>query len=112
MAMAFYHQHFKEYNDMLTHVELAIPNIKGDKDLKARTNFIAGQLHQQFGHDSLAYVYYENALKGTPPYELTFFTKYIAPNYQQYKIVRESYELKKLLDNRQNYDTTTVFTLP
>lgn len=44
--------------------------------------------------------------------KLKVFAVYIAPDYQQYKIVKESYELKKLLENRQNYDTTTVFTLP
>ncbi len=96
MTMAHYHHYLGEYEEMLTHVEQAIPEIKNDKDLKARTNFIAGQLHQYLNNDSTSYEYYKDALKGNPPYELTFFTKL---NMAQVSSIEDKSELKKTKKN-------------
>ncbi|MCP4521514.1 MAG: tetratricopeptide repeat protein [Cytophagales bacterium] len=93
MAFAHYHYELGEYSKMLEHVESALPKIKGNKDLRARMRFIAGQLHQSFNNDSTAYAYYKQALKGTPPYELTFFTKL---NMAQVSSVDNKEELKKI----------------
>lgn len=93
LTMAYYHQKLNENKEALKHLELAVPKIKGDRDLKSRTNFITAQLHQSFGNDSLAYAYYKTALKGTPPYELTFFTKL---NMAQVSSVNDKTELKKI----------------
>lgn len=77
------------------------------------------QVHESFTKDDQQYFlrYYIPKVLEDPKdshalSKLQFFATYIAPNYERYKIVKESYELKKLLDDRKNYDTTTVFTLP
>ncbi len=43
-----------------------------NRDQKARTNFILGQLAQKSGNNKEATDYYNLALKGNPPYELVF----------------------------------------
>lgn len=93
--------------------------IYGKKTTESSFERIPIQNNESFTKDDQQYFlrYYipkllENSRDTNALLKLKIFAKYIAPQYKQYKIVRESYELKKILDNRQNYDTTTVFMLP
>lgn len=74
LQLAYYHQmqgDDEALRDALNDVHLDIK----ERDLKARVNFILGQLAEKSGDLNLAMAYYEEAIKGTPPYELLFHTK-------------------------------------
>lgn len=44
--------------------------------------------------------------------KLKKFCKYIAPEFDQYKVVAEDFNPLDLIENEKNYDTTTVVTIP
>ena len=69
-----------------------------DKKEKSRINFILAQLYQREGLDALAYSYYQEALKGNPPYERSFFAQLYA---QKVAELDKSKDLKKI---RSYYD--------
>ena len=74
LTSAFYYQKQEEYTKVKDLLEKVQPALK-DKTYKIRVNFILGQLSQQDGKFREAYLYYDNALKGNPPYEIMFQAK-------------------------------------
>ncbi|MGB3467431.1 MAG: methyltransferase [Cyclobacteriaceae bacterium] len=79
-----------------------------EKKLKARINFIIGQIYQELGFESNAYEYYRNVLKSNPSYELSFYTRLnIAQvtkltNSNDSRRVRKYYD--KLLSDQKNLE--------
>lgn len=71
LLLAYFHQLEGNEEGMGTALEEVNELIK-NKDQKARTNFILGQLAQKEGNGQGAIDYYNLALKGNPPYELVF----------------------------------------
>ncbi|MCH7402547.1 type IX secretion system periplasmic lipoprotein PorW/SprE [Belliella kenyensis] len=69
-----------------------------DKKVKSRLNFILAQLYQQEGLDALAYDYYQESLKGNPPYERSFYAQLYS---QQVAELNKSKDIKKV---RAYYD--------
>ena len=74
LAFAQFERINGNYDKMLEHLLLAIPHIKNRYE-RSRINYIIGQLYQQQHQDEKAYVHFRKALKGTPPYEIEFFSK-------------------------------------
>lgn len=74
LAFAHFERQNENYEAMLDHMLLALPHIK-KKYEKARAHYIIGQLYQMLSDDENAYTYYKKALRGTPPYEIEFFSK-------------------------------------
>lgn len=74
LTAAFYYQRQNEYDKVKGLLERVQPLLE-DKTYRIRVNFILGQLAQQNGQFRNAYVYYDNALKGNPPYEVMFQAK-------------------------------------
>jgi len=74
LLLAYFHQLEENEAGMVTALEEVNEVIK-NKDQKARTNFILGQLAQKEGRNPEAIDYYNLALKGNPPYELVFHSE-------------------------------------
>jgi hypothetical protein len=75
LTMAHYYAKLDEPNKTLAFLKEAnkrmnIWNYR--KDYRSRIKFIIGQLSQQAGDDSTAYISYEKCLKLLPPYEMQF----------------------------------------
>ncbi len=74
LQSAFLHQRLgeiEEMRDALDDIAEYIP----ERDLKARVNFILGQLAEREADFPKALAYYTEAISGTPPYELEFHTE-------------------------------------
>lgn len=74
LTAAYFYQtqeDFEKVEDYLSRVQ----PILEDKIYKIRVNFILGQLAQENGEFRDAFFYYDNALKGNPPYEILFHAK-------------------------------------
>lgn len=71
VLLAYYHQRLGN-EDEITKALQGVNELVKNRDQKARTNFILGQLAQKRGEDQQAIDYYDLALKGNPPYELVF----------------------------------------
>lgn len=69
-----------------------------DKKEKSRINFILAQLYQGEGLDALAYNFYQESLKGNPPYERSFYAQLYS---QQVAELDKSKDIKKV---RAYYD--------
>ena len=61
----------EQMREALTDIADYIP----EKDLRARAHFILGQLAERDADFPQALSYYDEAIRGTPPYELEFHTK-------------------------------------
>jgi tetratricopeptide (TPR) repeat protein len=64
----------EKYEEMLPLLEAAAHHVK-PRDLKSRTYFIIGQLHQMAGHKEEARKAYKKTTHLYPPYELLFYSK-------------------------------------
>ena len=71
---AYMYQEREDLNQLVGNLVKAEELITNNK-LKARVNFIIGQIYQELGYESNAYDYYRNVLKNNPSYELFFYTK-------------------------------------
>ncbi|HLU88250.1 MAG TPA: hypothetical protein VKZ51_00350, partial [Cyclobacteriaceae bacterium] len=71
-TLAYYYEVRGEREMIVTALDKAL-QYTGDKKERSRLNFIMGQLYQRAGLDAVAYDYYQEALRGNPPYERTFF---------------------------------------
>lgn len=105
LTLAFLHQREDNYSRVKELLEQVQPALT-DKNYKIRVNFILGQLAQEAGEYRNAYVYYDNAQKGNPPYEIMFHAKlnklavsgFANPNY-----VDEAYKsFEKMLTDGKN----------
>jgi len=104
---AYLYQKLEDYNKMvinLTSAEELLPNNKEN----ARIDFIIGQVYQQLGFDANAYDYYRSALKRSPTYELSFYSKLnLAQVTQMTKntsVKRIQKYFKKLLKDPKNLE--------
>ena len=61
----------KKYDQAVKPLETAI-SLSNDRQLKARMNFILGQIHKQAKRGPAAYAAFEQVLKNGPPYEMEF----------------------------------------
>lgn len=95
--LAYYYDLRGEINGKIGALDRALALTK-DKKEKSRINFILAQLYQREGLDALAYSYYNEALKGNPPYERSFFALLFA---QQVAELNKSKDLKRV---RTYYD--------
>lgn len=82
----------EDYEQMLVHMELAIPHIK-IRDEKSRALFIAGQLRQMMGDNDTAYKHYKSVLRKNPPYEFEFYAKL---NMAQVSNINDLADVKKI----------------
>ena len=74
VLLAYYHQRLGNQAG----IAIALENVNGlivNRDQRARTNFILGQIAQNNGEGQEAFDYYDLALKGNPPYELVFHSE-------------------------------------
>lgn len=74
MQQAFFHQRLGEINEMKADLE-AVAEYIPDRDQKGRAYFILGQLAEREADFPTALAYYNEAVKGNPPYELLFHTQ-------------------------------------
>jgi len=95
--LAFYYDKRGDVNAKIGALDRALGLTK-DKKEKSRINFILAQLYQREGLDNLAYSYYNEALKGNPPYERSFFAQLFA---QQVADLNKSKDVKRV---REYYD--------
>jgi hypothetical protein len=95
--LAYYYDKRGDVNGKIGALDRALGLTK-DKKEKSRINFILAQLYQREGLDNLAYSYYNEALKGNPPYERSFFSQLFA---QQVADLNKSKDVKKV---REYYD--------
>jgi hypothetical protein len=95
--LAYYYDKRGDVNAKIGALDRALGLTK-DKKEKSRINFILAQLYQREGLDNLAYSYYNEALKGNPPYERSFFAQLFA---QQVADLNKSKDVKKV---REYYD--------
>lgn len=116
LTSAYLYQNEEEYGRVQELLEMVQPGLK-DKNYKIRVNFILGQLAQENGKFRDAYIYYDNALKGNPPYEIMFQAKlnklavsgFANPNY-----VDEAYKaFEKMLTDGKNteYQDNIYYTM-
>lgn len=116
LTLAFLYQREDDYGKMKELLQRVQPGIQ-DKTYKIRVNFILGQLAQQAEEYRDAYLYYDNALKGNPPYDILFHAKlnklavsgFANPNY-----VDEAYKTfeKMLADGKnQEYQDNIYYTM-
>ncbi|GHE54206.1 type IX secretion system periplasmic lipoprotein PorW/SprE [Roseivirga thermotolerans] len=105
LTKAFLFQQLDEYGKVKELLTEAQPLIN-DKTYSLRVNFILGQLAQQAGEYRNAYLYYDNALKGNPPYEVMFharLNKLIVSGYSNPNNVDEAYKVfDKMLRDGKN----------
>jgi len=95
--LAYYYDLRGEINGKIGSLDRASSLTKDKKEL-SRINFILAQLYQREGLDALAYTYYQEALKGNPPYERSFFAQLFA---QQVAELNKSKDLRRV---RAYYD--------
>jgi tetratricopeptide (TPR) repeat protein len=95
--LAYYYDKRGDVNAKIGALDRALGLTK-DKKEKSRINFVLAQLYQREGLDNLAYSYYNEALKGNPPYERSFFAQLFA---QQVADLNKSKDVKKV---REYYD--------
>lgn len=107
LQLAYLHQVQSDneaLRDALNDVHLDIK----DRDLKARVNFILGQLAEKSGDINLAMAYYDEAIKGTPPYELLFHTQIKKQGVQDIRTdaqAEKAYKtFDKLLKDGKNFE--------
>ncbi|PWL30831.1 hypothetical protein [uncultured Roseivirga sp.] len=105
LTLAYFYQRQDNYSRVKELLEQAQPALT-DKNYKIRVNFILGQLAQEAGEFRNAYLFYDNAQKGNPPYEIMFHAKlnklavsgFANPNY-----VDEAYKaFEKMLSDGKN----------
>lgn len=107
LTRGYLYQKIENQNYMVQNLIQAEPLMSNPKE-KSRINFIIGQLYQSLSLDPEAYKHYKKALKGNPPYELSFYTKL---NMAQVTQISENHNIKKirkyfkkLLKDRKNED--------
>ena len=116
LTLAFHYQRQNDYAKVKELLERVQPALE-DKNYKIRVNFILGQLAQEAEEYRNAYIYYDNALKGNPPYEILFHAKlnklavsgFANPNY-----VDEAYKtFEKMLEDGKNkeYQDNIYYTM-
>ncbi|MEM6843619.1 MAG: methyltransferase [Bacteroidota bacterium] len=74
LTRAYLAQLNEDYNAMVGNLLIAAPLME-NKEGRAKTFFILGQLYQELGFDAQAYQNYEEVLKSNPEYELFFYTR-------------------------------------
>ncbi|MFD2200022.1 gliding motility protein [Shivajiella indica] len=96
--LAYYYDKRGDVNGKIGALDRALELTK-DKKEKSRINFILAQLYQREGLDNLAYSYYNESLKGNPPYERSFFAQLFA---QQVAELNKSRDVKRVRDYYDN----------
>lgn len=96
--LAYYYDKRGDVNGKIGALDRALGLTK-DKKEKSRINFILAQLYQREGLDNLAYSYYNEALKGNPPYERSFFAQLFA---QQVAELNKSKDVKRVREYYEN----------
>ncbi|MCH7413990.1 gliding motility protein [Belliella sp. R4-6] len=96
-TLAYYYHTKDDVEGKIGALDKALGYSKDKKD-KSRINFILAQLYQREGLDALAYSYYQEALKGNPPYERSFFAQLYA---QKVAELDKTKDIKKV---RNYYD--------
>ncbi|UJP66283.1 type IX secretion system periplasmic lipoprotein PorW/SprE [Mongoliitalea daihaiensis] len=96
-TLAYYYDRREDVNGKIGALDKALGYSKDRKE-KSRINFILAQLYQREDLDALAYSYYQEAQKGNPPYERSFFAQLYA---QQ---VAELNKSKDLIRVRSYFD--------
>lgn len=74
VLLAYYHQRQGNEAGITASLE-EVNELISNRDQRARTNFILGQIAQKNGEGQEAFDYYDLALKGNPPYELVFHSE-------------------------------------
>ncbi|TVP45689.1 MAG: gliding motility protein [Mongoliibacter sp.] len=96
-TLAYYYETREDVNGKIGALDKALDYTK-DRDERSRINFILAQLYQREELDALAFSYYQEADKGNPPYERSFFSQLFA---QQVAEINKSKDVKKV---RSFYD--------
>ncbi|MFD2034150.1 gliding motility protein [Belliella marina] len=110
-TLAYYYHSKGEVEGKIGALDKALPYTK-DKKEKSRINFILAQLYQREGLDALAFSYYQESLKGNPPYERSFFAQLYAQKVAEldkskdFKKVRNYYD--DLYSDSKNKDLRDV----
>lgn len=73
-TLAYYYDKREDVNGKIGALDKALEYSK-DRFERSRINFILAQLYQREDLDALAYSYYQQAQKGNPPYERSFFAQ-------------------------------------
>ncbi|MFT6827533.1 MAG: outer membrane protein assembly factor BamD (BamD/ComL family) [Roseivirga sp.] len=92
VQLAYFNQREGDFEAMAKHLK-EVSEIVPERDTKSRINFILGQIEQANGNNAEAYKYYEASLKGTPPYDLTFYARL---NMKNVSSVRSPTEIEKI----------------
>ncbi|MFN3801848.1 tetratricopeptide repeat protein [Belliella pelovolcani] len=96
-TLAYYYDSQQDVEGKIGALDRAL-NYTKDKKEKSRINFILAQLYQREGLDAQAYNLYNEAQKGNPPYERSFFAQLYA---QQVAELNRSKDVRKV---RSYYD--------
>ncbi len=89
---AYFAQVKEDLKATVKNLTLAFPLIK-KREKKARIAFTIGQIYQELGRDSKSFEYYQKALRSSPSYELSFYTKL---NMGQVTTLSDEGNLKKI----------------
>ena len=74
VQLAYFNQREGDFEAMAMNLK-EVSEIVPERDTRSRINFILGQIEQSNGNNAEAYKYYEASLKGTPPYDLSFYAR-------------------------------------
>ncbi|SNS08753.1 hypothetical protein SAMN06295967_10388 [Belliella buryatensis] len=96
-TLAYYYDSQQDVEGKIGALDRAL-NYTKDKKEKSRINFILAQLYQREGLDAQAYNLYNEAQKGNPPYERSFFAQLYA---QQVAELNRSKDVRRV---RSYYD--------
>ncbi|EOZ92245.1 TPR domain protein [Indibacter alkaliphilus LW1] len=96
-TLAYYYETREDINGKIGALDKALDYTK-DREERSRINFILAQMYQREELDALAYSYYQEADKGSPPYERSFFSQLFA---QQVAEINKSKDVRRV---RSFYD--------
>ncbi len=102
---AYLYESREDLDKMVNNLVKAEQYIKNNK-LRARINFIIGQIYQELGFDAEAYHNYKKVLRSNPSYELSFYTKLNMAQVSELANTSDSKKIrkyfKKLLSDTKN----------
>ncbi|WP_449406499.1 type IX secretion system periplasmic lipoprotein PorW/SprE [Pararhodonellum marinum] len=100
-TLAYYYEQRQDKNGLITSLNRAI-ELTNDVKEKSRINFILGQLYQREGLDAISFNFYQEALKGNPPYERTFFAQLYSQQVAELNKSKDFRKVRKYYEDLYN----------
>lgn len=97
MTLAYYYDQRSDVNGKIGALDKALDYSK-NKNERSRINFILAQLYQREELDALAYSFYQEAQKGNPPYERSFFAQLYAQQVAELNKTKDVIKVRSYFD--------------